>query len=186
MGKYTNLIASYGLKAPQLLAKIRQTDRMVEDPVSSVVVGIGTSDDANQRQILAVRTGDRIEDAEPTDGESDDARTDAPGSSVAIGGVPSIEFVAAADVVERRLGDEVVKEGEVEVARNGEDIGDADLHEPASEVATQSGLGRVDHGGGDRVVLDCGHSAIREATHVVAGWLAGVNGPNLGVHGSLD
>lgn len=158
---------------------------MVKDPVSSIVVGVRTSNNTNQRQILTVRTGDRIENAESTHGERDDTSTDAARASVAIGGVPGIQFVAATDVVKPRLGDEVVEEGEVEVAGDRENISDANLDEPASEVATQSCLGRVDKAGGDRVLYS-GHTAIWETTHVAARWIARVDRSNLGVHWTLD
>lgn len=78
---------------------------MVEDSVGSVIVGVGTTDDANERQVLTVRAGDRIQNAESADGERDDARADAAGPRVAVGGVPGIKLVTAADVVQPGLGD---------------------------------------------------------------------------------
>ena len=38
---------------------------MVEDPTGAVVVGVGPTDDANQRQILAVRSSDGVEQPAP-------------------------------------------------------------------------------------------------------------------------
>lgn len=120
---------------------------MVEDPVGAVVVGIGSSDDANHWQILAVSSGDGVEDAESADGEGDHAGADALGARVAVGGVAGVELVAAADEVETRLGDEVVEERQVEVAGNGEDVPDTGLGEAASKVTAQ---GAVEGGGNHR------------------------------------
>ncbi|KAI5333449.1 hypothetical protein L3X38_023580 [Prunus dulcis] len=75
----------------------------------------------NQRQVLTVGSSDRIENTELAHSES--------------------------NVRKHRLCNEVVKEGQVKVTGHNEDIGDADLDGSANKVATQSGLGRVDHGG---------------------------------------
>lgn len=114
---------------------------MVEDPIRPVVVGVGPADDADNRKVLAVRAGDGVDDAQTADGEGHDARADAPGPSVPVGGVPGVELVAAADVSEPGLGYEVVEESEVEVAGNGEDVADADLHEAPRDVAAEGGVG---------------------------------------------
>jgi len=147
-GESWNLEASNGLKAPQLLAEIGQTDGVVEDPTRTIVVGVGPTNDADQRQVLAVRSGDRVEHAEPANGERDNASADTSSTGVAIGSVPGVELVAAADDVERGLSDEVVEQSEVEVAGNGENIGDTDFNEAAREVAAESGVSAaVDDGG---------------------------------------
>ena len=120
----------------------------MEDPTGAVVVGVGPTDDANQRQVLAVRSGDGVEHAEAADGERHHARADSPGARVAVGGVPGVELVAAPDQVQRRLRDEVVQQRQVEVPGNGEHVGDADFHQPAGQVAAQGGVttaGAVDH-----------------------------------------
>ena len=117
---------------------------MVEDPVGAVVVGVGSADDADEGEVLAVGAGDGVEDAEAADGEGDDARANALGARVAVGGVAGVELVAAADEVEVWLRDEVVEECQVEVAGDGEHVPHADLHEAAGQVAAQ----RAGGGGG--------------------------------------
>ena len=119
---------------------------MVEDAVGAVVVGVGPADDADDGEVLAVGARDGVEHAEAPDGERDGARPDAPRAGVTIGGVPGVELVAAADEVEPRLGDEVVEQGEVEVPGDGEDVGGADLHEPARQVAAERGARRGHRG----------------------------------------
>lgn len=82
----------------------------MEDPVSTVVVGIRSPNYANHGKILTVSSGDGVEDAETTDGEGDDAGANTLSTSVAVGGVAGVKLVAAADDVELRLADEVVEE----------------------------------------------------------------------------
>lgn len=72
---------------------------MVENPVSSIVVGVGTADDAYQREVFTVRAGDGVEDAKSSDSESDDAGSNTASPSIAVGGVSGVELVAAADQV---------------------------------------------------------------------------------------
>ena len=89
---------------------------MMEDPISSVVIGIRPADYTNHRQILTVRAGNSIDHAQATNGERDDAGANSSGPGIAIGGVPSVELVAATDQVELRLGDQMVQEAQVEVS----------------------------------------------------------------------
>lgn len=119
----------------------------MEDPIGPVIIGVGPTDYTNDRQVLAAGTGNSVQDAEPAHSESDDTRAHAPGASVAVGGVPGVELVAAADEVEPGLGEQVVQEGQVEVAGDGEDVVDADLDKPPSQVAAESAIAG---GGNDR------------------------------------
>lgn len=123
------------------MGEIGQPGRVMEDPVGAVVVGIRSTDDADHGEVLAASTGDGVQDAEATHRERDDARAHAFGTSVAVGSVASVELVTAADDVELRLGDEVVEKGQIEVAGDGEDVPNADLHQPMSKVAAKSAVG---------------------------------------------
>jgi len=136
------LVAGDGLEAAELLGEVREADGVVQDAVGAVVVGVGTAHDADHGEVLAVRAGDGVEHAEPADGERDGAGADATGAGVPVGGVPGVELVAAADEAQPRLGDEVVEQGEVEVAGDGEHVGGADLHEPPRQVPAESGARR--------------------------------------------
>jgi len=112
----------------------------MQNPISPKIIGIRPSHNADHRQVLAVRARDGVEHRQPADGECDDAGPNTTGPGVAVGRVAGIELIAAADVGEPGLGDEVVEEGEVEVAGNGEHVGDADLDEAAGEVAAEGGI----------------------------------------------
>ena len=125
---------------------------MVQDPVGPIVIRIGTPNNTYQRQILTIRPRDRVQHAEPADGERDDARADAPAARVAVGGVAGVELVAAADDVELRLRDEVVEERQVEVPRDGEHVRDANLDQAPRQVPAQGGVTGAHDGGGDRVL----------------------------------
>lgn len=113
----------------------------MEDPVGTVVIGIGPADYTNHRQVLTVRAGNSIDHAQPANRERDDAGANSPGPGIAVGGVPGVELVAATDRVELGLGDQVVQEGQVEIAGDGEDVRHSDLDEAPSEVTTQSADG---------------------------------------------
>lgn len=91
---------------------------MMEDPISPVVIGIRPADYTNHRQILTVRAGNSIDHAQSTNGERDGAGANSSGPGIAVGGVPSVELIAATDQVEPGLVDQVVQEGQVEVSRD--------------------------------------------------------------------
>lgn len=114
---------------------------MMQNPIRPIVVGIRPSDDTDHRQVLTVRSGDRVEEAQPTHGERHHARSDATRPSIPVGRVPCIELVAAADVIKPRLGYKVVEESEVKVSRHRENILHADLHQPPRHMAAEGGVG---------------------------------------------
>lgn len=151
----------------------------MEDPVGPVVIGVGAANNAYEREVLAVGAGNGIEDAEASDGEGDGASTDSAGPSVTVGGVSGIELVAAADEVEPGLVNEMVEEREVEVTRDGEDVTHPYLHEAASQVAAERGLGGAAVEGG---VLDGEGAGGGGVAYVIVQWLTRVNGSNLRVH----
>lgn len=113
---------------------------MVKDPVCSIVVRVRSTNDANERQILTVSSGDSVDYAETTNGKGNNASSDATGAGIAVGGVAGVELVAATNKVELRLGDEVVEQSQIEVAGNREHVGDADLHQPPCKVAAERGI----------------------------------------------
>lgn len=141
--------ASDGLKAAEFLAEIRQSDRVVQNPICAIIVGIGTPDDTDDGEILAVSTGDGVENAESADRERDDAGSNAARPGISVGRITRIDLITAADVVEARLGNEVIEKGEVEVSGDGEDVGDSDLDEAVGDVAAEGGI--RGEGGGRRV-----------------------------------
>jgi hypothetical protein len=132
------------LKAPELLSEIGQPDRVMEDPVRSVVVGVGPTNYTNHWQVVTVSASNSVDNAEPADRECDHASAHALGARIPVSSVPSVELVAAADQVQLLLGNQVVQKRKVEVAGHGEHIPHADLHEPSGQVAPQ----RADQGDG--------------------------------------
>lgn len=137
------------LKAPELLTEIGQPDRVMEDPVSPEIVGVGPTNNTYHRQVLTVSASNSVDNAEPTDGKGDHASAHALGARIPVGGVPRVELVAAADHLQLRLGNQVVKKRKVEVAGHGEHVPRADLDEPPGQVAPQRtgrGVGADRHG----------------------------------------
>jgi hypothetical protein len=140
---------------------------MMKNSVSTVVIRIRSTDYTNQRQILTVRSSNGVENTKSADGERDSARTNAARPSVSVSGVSGVELVAAADEVEARLSEEVVKQSEVEVAGNGEDVRHSDLDETPSQVTAECGLREVERNGGG---LDGGNDTVWR-TADVAVWV---------------
>lgn len=107
---------------------------MMEDPISPIIIGVGSSDNANNREIFTVSTSNGVDDAEAANGERDDTGTNPTRPGVSISSIASIELIAAANVVEPRLSNKVIKKGQVEVTRHGEDIFNPNLDKPVSQV----------------------------------------------------
>jgi len=102
-------MASDSLKTPQFLGEIGQADGVMEDLVSTVVVGVRPTDDADKRQVLTVCARYRIYDAEPAHGECHHTGAHTSGPGIAVSSVPGVQLIAAADEVEARLGDKVIE-----------------------------------------------------------------------------
>lgn len=132
------LIARYSLKAPQLLAEIRKSNGVVKNSISSKIVRIWTPDYANEWKLVTVGTGDRVEYAEAADSEGDNASSNPSGSGIAVSRISSVELVTAAYEVDPRHGYELVQQYQVEVTGDREYVGDANLDEATSQVATES------------------------------------------------
>ncbi len=99
----------------------------MEDPVSTIIIGVRTSNDTYHREILTVGTSDGVEDDQTTHSKRHDASSDATGPSITVGSVSGVKLVATADEFKTRLSNEVVGEGKVKVTGNGENVADADL-----------------------------------------------------------
>jgi len=54
------LNASDRLKAPELLCKIRQPNSAMQNPARSIIIGIGPTNNTDNRQILTISTSNRI------------------------------------------------------------------------------------------------------------------------------
>lgn len=129
------------MKASKLLTEIGDTDRVMQDPVGAVVVRIRPTDNADDRQILTVGSSDTVDNTETSDGESDHNCTDAFPSGVPIGSISCVDLVAATNIIDARLIQEVIEQDEVEVSRHSEDIVASDFDKPASEMPAQASSG---------------------------------------------
>lgn len=103
------LMASNSLKATELLGKIRQANGVVENSIGSIIIGIRTADDTNDRKVLTISTSYGVDDAEATNSERDNTSTDTSGPSIAIYTITSVHLIAAAYDVELRFGNEMIK-----------------------------------------------------------------------------
>jgi hypothetical protein len=122
---------------------------MVQDPVTPVVVAVGSADDAHDGEVLAEGAGDAVDGAEAADGEGDGAGADPAGAraGVPVGRVRRVELVAAADEADAaRLGLQLVEEREVEVPRHREHVPGAHLRQAPRQVPAQRRVARGGRG----------------------------------------
>lgn len=101
----------------------------MQDSVGTKIVRIGPTHNTDQRKILAVRARNRVDYTQSSNSKRDDTRAHAPAPRVAVRSVSSIKFVAASNVFQLRLRDEVVEEGEVKVTWHGENVLHTHLHQ---------------------------------------------------------
>jgi hypothetical protein len=173
-------MAGDSLEAPQFLGEIRQPDGVMQNPVRAVIVRVGSTYDANQWKVLTICTGNGIQHTEPTDGEGDSTGADTATPGIAICSIPGVQFIATANQAQPGLSNQVVEQGEIEVAGNSEDILDPHLDQSARKVASEGRVaGGGGWGGGDRVAT----SHRRTTYGAVGGYLdASVDAVDLSVH----
>lgn len=115
----------------------------MEDAVGPKVIGVGSPDDADEREALAVGTGDGVEDAEQAHSERHRAGAHPAGPGIAVSsvtGVTGVQLAAAAHEPQPGFGNQVVEEGEVEVPGDSEHILHTYLDEAPSEMAAEGGI----------------------------------------------
>jgi hypothetical protein len=112
------LVACHSLETTKFLTEIRNADSVMQDPVTAVIVGVGTTHDANERQVLTVSSGDGVDDAQTPDGEGDHHGSHTLPSGVPIRGIAGIDLVAATDVVQSWLRQQMIQQDEVKISRH--------------------------------------------------------------------
>ncbi len=90
------LITCHSLEAAKLLTEIRNAYGVMQDTVGAKIVGVGTTHDADDREVLAVSTSDGIDDTETTDSEGDHHCPHSLPSSIPISSIARIDLIAAA------------------------------------------------------------------------------------------
>lgn len=97
------LETGHSLKASKLLTEIRNANCMMQDPVGTEVVRIRAPNNAYNREILTVGSGNTVDNTEPSNGESNHNCTHTLPSGVTIGSISSVDLIAAPNVVNARL-----------------------------------------------------------------------------------
>jgi hypothetical protein len=83
-----------------------------------------------------------VQGAQPANAVGDDHCRDTIRTRVSVGGVPSVQLVAATDHPQARILEDLVEEDEVEVAGHDEIIADPRLLQPGSQVGADGTPGR--------------------------------------------
>lgn len=136
-----HLETGHGLEASKLLTEIRNTNGMMQDSIGTVIVGIGTPNDANDREIFTVSASDAVNDTKASNSESNNHTTNTFPASITLGGVACVDLIAASNIIDAWLVQQVIQQDEVEVARHSEYIIAPNFHKPACQMAGQAGSG---------------------------------------------
>ena len=115
-------------------------------PAGALRVFRGAADDVHDGHVLGVAARDRVSRREFTDSECRYHSRHSAQPSVPVGGVAGVELVGAAHPANGRVGDDVVEEFQVVVARDAEDLGDAEFGEAVQQIVADGvdGIGRRD------------------------------------------
>lgn len=105
------MIACDRLEAPELLAKIRQSNGVVKNSIGAIIISIGSSNNTNHREILTISPSNGVEHTKPTHSKRDHTSPNATRPGIPVSGVASIELIAAPNVGEPGLGNEVIEKG---------------------------------------------------------------------------
>jgi hypothetical protein len=89
---YPDLCTCDLLEAPMLLTEIGFTNRVVDDAVSPEVVGVGPSNNANDGQVLTVRTSYGVDDAQLSCSERHHAYSNAVSAGVSVGSIAVVKL----------------------------------------------------------------------------------------------
>src|SRR5450755_4426323 len=90
--------------------------------------------DVDDRDVLGVAAGDRVDRTELADAVGGEQRRDPAEPAVAVGRVPGVELVRRPGPAHGVVVDDVVEEREAVVARDAEDAVDVKLREPVQQV----------------------------------------------------
>lgn len=126
----------------KLVVVVELAEGVVQQVELAGVVRVWGTGDEDQGQVLGVGTAGTVEGGDGADRVGDDAGRDAVGTGVALGGHAAVELIGTTDLLEVRVGLELVEEDEVVVARHDKVVSDADLGQPLGEVVTDGELSR--------------------------------------------
>ena len=115
-------------------AEVAVAERVVQQPSRGGGRRGRRAGDLDQRYVLGVGARDGVDRAEFAHAERRDQRGHAPGTGVAVRGVPGAQLVRGPDPLLAPLGEQVVEQGEAEVAGNAEQVLDAQLVQSPGEV----------------------------------------------------
>jgi hypothetical protein len=120
------------------------TERMVQGPAGALGILRRAADDVHDGYLLGIAARHRVGCGKLADAESRYQCRHSAKPPIPVGGVAGVELVGVADPADARMGDDVVEELQVVIARNAEDLRDAELGETVQQVVTDGvcGIGR--------------------------------------------
>ena len=111
---------------------------VVQEVIGRAVIGVGRAGDHDDRQVLGIGAGNRVDRREPADAEGHYGGGRPAGPRVPFGGIAAIEFVAAADLLQLLVRQKLVEQDEIEISRDHEVMFKSDSRQPRRKVAPNS------------------------------------------------
>lgn len=99
-----HLSTSYLLEASILLTEVRDTNRVMKNPVCSIIIRIWSPHNADHRKVLTVSSSYGIDHTQTSHGEGHSTCTHSMSSCVSVSCVTGIEFIATSDQLQPRFG----------------------------------------------------------------------------------
>ena len=91
-------------------------ERVVDQMVRRAIIGVGCAGHQDDRQVFGVGAGDGVDRGQSTDAEGHDRGGRTAGAGVAFSTVAAVQLVAAIDLLQVLVGQQLVKQNEVEIA----------------------------------------------------------------------
>ena len=91
-------------------------ERVVDQMLRRAIVGVGCAGHQDDRQVFGVGAGDRVDGGKSADAEGDDGRGRTAGAGVSFGAVAAVQFIAAIDLLQLLVRQQLVEQNQVEVA----------------------------------------------------------------------
>ena len=114
--------------------EVAGAERVMDQRAGSLGGGGGSAGDRHHRHVFGKGAGDAVDGAELAHAEGGRQRREALDAAVAVGGVGGVQLVAGADPGDVGMRHDLVEEAEVVVARQAEDVADAEFGQAVQQV----------------------------------------------------
>jgi hypothetical protein len=93
---------------------------MVDEVIRGAIVGVGRTGDQDYGQILSVCSADSVHGGKPTDAERHNRGSGSAHAGIALRGITAIQFIAAIDLLQVLVLQQLIKQHQIKLTRNCE------------------------------------------------------------------